>query len=210
MDPETDEKKCTACGVTKPLDEFHRHTRARDGRQSRCKVCNGLTQRDLYRNKPPSGLRRVVQPYAEMWAEGGRRCTGCLEWKVWDQFNRKNGGYQGYNSRCRLCTNRANASARRVNVEGARRSERVRRGRTGANYKARYGIDREEFERMARAQNNACALCGNDEKRLVVDHNHVTGLVRKLLCDRCNRDMAVVDEPGRVGQLLAYRDQFKE
>lgn len=33
-------KRCTRCGVIKPLDAFHRKTAARDGRQSRCRECN--------------------------------------------------------------------------------------------------------------------------------------------------------------------------
>lgn len=40
-------------------------------------------------------------------------------------------------------------------------------------------------------QNGKCAICGKDEKefknRLAVDHNHKTGLVRGLLCYRCNK-----------------------
>lgn len=210
MTTATESKQCTGCLVTKPLTDFHRQAKAKDGRQSRCKECNNTTQRDLYRNKAPVTLRRSVQPYAEMWAEGGRRCTGCLEWKTWEQFAKKKTGHMGRNARCKVCFNRKAASSRWVNVDESRRGERERRGRTGANYKTRYGIDREEFERRARAQNGACALCGNDEKRLVVDHDHATGVLRELLCDRCNRDMAAVDEPGRVERLLAYRDKHRE
>lgn len=33
-------KTCSKCGETKPLDEFHRLTRSKDGHQSRCKLCN--------------------------------------------------------------------------------------------------------------------------------------------------------------------------
>jgi len=32
---------------------------------------------------------------------------------------------------------------------------------------------------------NKCAICG-DDKRLVIDHNHETGVVRGILCSRCN------------------------
>lgn len=202
-------KRCTGCDKVKPYSEFYKRTGTRDGLQSRCKDCARETQRDRYRSGQHA-LRTAVKPYAENWAEDGRRCTGCQEWKRWEHFSRLKQGHLGYNPRCKECVNRNVRSSRRVNVDRSRRGERERRGRTGANYKARYGIDREEYERMARRQLGACALCGTDEKRLVVDHDHVSGKVRELLCDRCNRDMAVVDEPGRVEALLAYRDKHRE
>ena len=198
------EKPCTGCGVTKPLTEYHRRAKAKDGRQSRCKDCNNASARDLYANRAPGLLRRSIHPYAELWGVNGRCCTKCREWKTWEHYARKRTGYNGFNSVCKLCFNRAAASSRRVNLDQSRRGERERRRRTGANYKTRYGIDREEYERMARAQGNACANCGNDEKRLVVDHNHTTGKVRDLLCDRCNRGVGVVEEPGALVSLLGY------
>lgn len=199
-------KRCNVCEVVRPLEEFYRATASPDGRRPLCKECARRRAKEWY-----AGRRGpMVVSYSRDWAEGGRRCRGCNEWKVWEQFHRVPKGKNGRAARCRLCVNQSNRSSRGVNVEAARRGERARRGRTGANYKARYGLTREDYERMAREQAGACALCGADEKRLVVDHDHVTGVVRALLCDRCNRDMAVVDEPGRVGRLLAYRQRFEE
>ncbi|SDN79254.1 HNH endonuclease [Geodermatophilus sp. DSM 45219] len=34
-----DEKRCSTCEVSKPLDEFHRQSAAKDGRQRRCRGC---------------------------------------------------------------------------------------------------------------------------------------------------------------------------
>ena len=209
MDTRT--KACTKCGRDKPLSAFHRKASARDGRQHWCKDCTAVHHASYYvasRERSPGG--KAVRPYSEMWAVNGRRCTACLEWKEWDAFRKKKTGHNGYSARCKLCTNRAVASARRVNLDASRRAERERRGRTGANYRTRYGMSRAEYEAMARAQGNACAVCGTDEKRLVVDHEHATGRVRKLLCDRCNRDMAVVDNPERLAVLVAYRDEHRE
>lgn len=52
-----------------------------------------------------------------------------------------------------------------------------------------YGISGADFSRMLSEQNGRCACCsrsGNGDRRLVVDHNHVTGKVRALLCTVCN------------------------
>jgi len=49
-----------------------------------------------------------------------------------------------------------------------------------------YGLSKAEWEHINREQRGRCAICGNSEKRLHLDHNHLTGAVRGLLCNRCN------------------------
>ena len=57
-------------------------------------------------------------------------------------------------------------------------------------YKKHYNITIEEYNKMFIEQNGCCAICGKHQsefKRVfAVDHNHITGKVRKLLCVRCN------------------------
>lgn len=51
-----------------------------------------------------------------------------------------------------------------------------------------YGLTHDEFLALLEAQGSVCAICGNGEQQraLAVDHDHETGAVRGLLCDRCN------------------------
>jgi len=51
-----------------------------------------------------------------------------------------------------------------------------------------YGITIEQYEEMFRKQRGLCAICKKpeDKFRLAVDHNHITGKVRGLLCHNCN------------------------
>lgn len=53
-----------------------------------------------------------------------------------------------------------------------------------------YGINTEQYNQMFVDQNGACAICGGNQRRkgwsLCVDHNHITGKIRSLLCFRCN------------------------
>ncbi len=52
--------------------------------------------------------------------------------------------------------------------------------------KNRYGITLEEKEAMFKKQNGLCKICKSN-KRLIVEHDHETGKVRGLTCDRCNQ-----------------------
>jgi hypothetical protein len=63
------------------------------------------------------------------------------------------------------------------------------------NYlKRRYDVTLDEYHTMLDAQNGVCAICGQPETavikgtvcRLAIDHCHVTGRVRGLLCRDCN------------------------
>jgi len=59
--------------------------------------------------------------------------------------------------------------------------------------KKNYGITLVEYNSMIDNQEGKCAICGIhlDEltKKLVVDHDHKTNIVRGLLCDKCNRGL---------------------
>lgn len=71
---------------------------------------------------------------------------------------------------------------------------------------AEYGITLEEYNTMLSNQGYKCFCCGvhqddlkttnnqHGTKRLVVDHCHASGAVRKLLCNRCNTVVGLVEE----------------
>ena len=54
------------------------------------------------------------------------------------------------------------------------------------------------YNEMFVDQEGVCAICGNPEagkgrKNLCVDHNHETGNVRALLCNRCNLALRAIE-----------------
>ena len=55
----------------------------------------------------------------------------------------------------------------------------------------KYGITLEKYEAMEKKQNGVCAICMEKEpnKKLAVDHCHITGKVRGLLCSNCNNGL---------------------
>lgn len=55
-----------------------------------------------------------------------------------------------------------------------------------------YGITRNDYDEILERQKGVCAICGSNTsgseryKNFCVDHNHVTGEIRGLLCQKCN------------------------
>ena len=56
-----------------------------------------------------------------------------------------------------------------------------------------YSIDEDDKNNMIKKQDGKCYICGSDYK-LVVDHDHKTNKVRKILCDTCNRGIGFLRE----------------
>ena len=57
------------------------------------------------------------------------------------------------------------------------------------NYKKRYGLSLEQKQELVDKQNSKCAICSNDLKDthdVCVDHCHITGMIRGILCRKCN------------------------
>lgn len=60
-----------------------------------------------------------------------------------------------------------------------------------------YGLSVEEFLEIIDKQENKCAICGEKPKhnrKLAIDHNHITGQVRGLLCFKCNSSIGLLNE----------------
>jgi hypothetical protein len=72
---------------------------------------------------------------------------------------------------------------------------------------ATYGITPEEYDALLRLQNGVCKICGRTagKRRLSVDHDHATGVVRGLLCNPCNVALGLLDEnPETLRSAIRY------
>lgn len=76
------------------------------------------------------------------------------------------------------------------------------------NLRRNHGITPNEYSDMLTKQNGRCAICGNPaseyKRKLHVDHNHVTGKNRGLLCVRCNYGLGCFKEN------VSFLDRAKE
>jgi len=60
-----------------------------------------------------------------------------------------------------------------------------------------YGITLKEYNCMLEEQGGGCAICGKtpakEGRRLAVDHSHITGKVRGILCGTCNIKLGMIE-----------------
>ncbi len=101
---------------------------------------------------------------------------------------------------CKECTKARLKTAESQSPERARARELRRK----------YDISPEEYDEMLLLQGGTCAIChkaeaGGKHNVFCVDHDHLTGKVRELLCKDCNVVLGIVkDSPEHLGRLMAY------
>jgi len=93
---------------------------------------------------------------------------------------------------CETCWIRLD-KLRKRNEKRARRSavpDRVRASYRRWQLKRVYGLSIEQFNQMLSSQGGVCKICKSSDPRTGrdwhVDHDHRTGVVRGILCARCN------------------------
>lgn len=82
--------------------------------------------------------------------------------------------------------------------------------RKESNLRLKFDISLSDYYAMLDKQGGVCAVCGRPEtstykgtlRSLAVDHDHVTGRVRGLLCAKCNKALGLLEENPVVIDLL--------
>ena len=124
-------------------------------------------------------------------------CAGCgkAESRVWRGSKR---------TQCETCWNREYRERNR---------KKTNEYSTKYRLKMEYNLTVEQFERMLADQQNRCAIGGElftDNLTPVVDHDHVTGKVRGLLCTLCNTGIGMLREnPERLFSAFNYLENAK-
>jgi len=73
--------------------------------------------------------------------------------------------------------------------------------------KMKYGLTIEQRQQIYLNQNGCCACCGKaiPYEEINTDHNHKTGKVRGLICQRCNIGMGFLDNLDFMEKALQYQ-----
>jgi hypothetical protein len=103
---------------------------------------------------------------------------------------------------------------RRFCSDGCRLASRNRRAAI-ANRKKLYGITAAQFSQMLSDQGGVCAICQTPDWPAPsgqagphVDHDHVTGKVRGILCQSCNHGLGKFkDDPKRLRAAADYLER---
>lgn len=68
-----------------------------------------------------------------------------------------------------------------------------------------YGLTHSQVTALYAEHNRGCAACGDKAVRLNIDHDHLSGKVRGLLCTGCNLALGHVKEnTERLQALISY------
>ncbi len=142
------------------------------------------------------------------------KCWKCGEIKPASAFSRCHKRACGLDSWCRECQSaRVKAHWEQVKSD-PETANREREKNWEVQIRIKFGMTAADYWAMHEAQNGVCAICHHTQngmtrrgtpRRLAVDHDHMTGKVRGLLCDRCNRGMgAFHDNPEELRKATAY------
>lgn len=165
-----------------------------------------------------------------------KRCKHCLIEKPLEDFYSDKKARDGCRPECKACNLAIRKAKYRENprpaIERTQRWRDANRERHLANQrryaadgrkklanrkshlKRTYGITLEEYDAMLAAQGGGCWICGSpgrDDIALHVDHDHVTGEIRGLLCFTCNNALGDLgDSLERVERAASYLDRDDE
>lgn len=139
-----------------------------------------------------------------------KTCSTCKKDLLLTEFHKVRSDSEQRKSKCKKCQSiyfqdykrRNEESLRKKWVDASKRYYTLENRRI-KNYK-RYNLTIEDYDAMFSKQNGKCAICFENEN-LVIDHDHATGLVRGLLCQRCNKGLGMFkDSPERMKSAIIY------
>jgi hypothetical protein len=196
-------KRCRQCGQEKSLDDFKSRRPGAGEFRERCEQCSVKNrERAKARYKDDEQFREHSKAMTREWnaANPERNRERSRAWQIGHK-ERKN-------------ATRRKAHARNPEAVATRRKAWLARnpGRnTSYNRKWLLGVTAEQFAEMLAEQDGLCEICRvsfPETPRL--DHDHITMVIRDLLCDLCNRGLGhFLDSPELLRAAADYIERHR-
>jgi len=129
----------------------------------------------------------------KLFLSGKQKCYICGKVKKLECFYNLKKSKSGKGPGCKKCKRLSNAKWKLKNRDRVNKLANARRKKNPQKYrelflKRTYGIDLKQYEDLLNEQNGVCFIClkTNNKRNLFVDHCHKTGIIRGLLCSKCN------------------------
>lgn len=192
---------CRSCVAAQAKKWGDMHPEARAAAAARWRKRNlpkVIADQRVYREKNKGLVTRVLTE---------KKCSVCLEVKPADAFPASRYTRSGLDSRCKACGTAKSYAWNQANPGRFRANQRRSR------LKIEYGLTPEGVEVLLAEQGGGCAICHTalvpqspqSQTQLHIDHDHLTGKVRGLLCSRCNRTIgAFNDDPDLLQCAVDY------
>lgn len=132
-------------------------------------------------------------------------CNKCGVEKKLDEFYLKGNKHSEYRNTCKECWDNY--------TKIYKTRDYFIKNKTNINYsyKTKYGITYQQKQELILKQNNKCLCCGVDFEtirrlqHICIDHDHITGVIRGVLCNNCNTALGLLHEDlERVKKLEIY------
>lgn len=108
-----------------------------------------------------------------------KKCTKCKTEKSLEEFSFQKGGIYKQ-SWCKKCSNKSK------------------------HLRSRYNISIDEYNSVLDKANHSCEICGS-KYLLHLDHSHLTGKIRGILCQSCNHALGhAKDDIKILAKLIEY------
>lgn len=223
-------KTCTMCLQDLEFIHFSKKISHADGLRPRCRSCEKLRRIQLRTDTIYDALRVRRRTRFEKTQllkvgapnpSGTRTCRSCWTNFPLERFGKNIDLAEGRNYECKGCavkrttayyadpqfgvTRREAKALNRRQGYLADPGKKHHRNRTTTLLK--YKLTMDDYTALLDKQNGACSICGGPptQTSFCVDHDHVTGAVRGLLCKPCNTAIGnLKDDAELVRKALKY------
>lgn len=144
-----------------------------------------------------------------------KQCENCFQWKYFHQYEKipKIGG--GVKKDCICIECKIIGKGSYFNSKCERQIRKDKRVSKKQNKFNSYNLTIDDYVKLYTNQKGCCKICGINQsdlkRKLCVDHCHETGIVRGLLCSKCNIALGMLnDNIENLKSSIKYLEESEE